>query len=137
MVHALKIRTEYFEAVKKGTKTFETRFDDRGFAVGDYLALNEIDEDGKYTGNALMVEVTYILREPDFCKDGFAIMSISPCREASNIIEGIIISPTAPKMRYIPFSGFYEAVCPSCDEPLQTDTDHCEKCGQRIDWKIL
>lgn len=80
MVHALKIRTEYFEAVKNGTKTFETRFDDRGFVVGDYLALNEIDENGKYTGNALIVEVTYILREPDFCKDGFAIMSISPCR---------------------------------------------------------
>lgn len=58
------------------------------------------------------------------------------CREASNFIEGIIVSPMAPKMRNIPFSGFYEAVCPSCGKPLQTDMDHCEKCGQHIDWKI-
>ena len=80
MVHELKIKTKYFKAVKEGEKAFEVRKDDRGFLVGDYLALNEIDENGKYTGNALIVEVTYILREPDFCKDGFAIMSISPCR---------------------------------------------------------
>ena len=41
MIHELKTLPEYFEAVRKGDKTFELREDDRNFKVGDYLALNE------------------------------------------------------------------------------------------------
>ncbi|PHR55942.1 MAG: RNA-binding protein [Robiginitomaculum sp.] len=41
MKHELKIDKEYFEAVKSGDKTFEIRFNDRGYQKGDLVILNE------------------------------------------------------------------------------------------------
>lgn len=76
MIHALKIKTKYFEDVRNGRKTFEVRKADRPFADGDYLALNEIDEDGFYTGRALLVEVTYLLFDTEYCKEGYVIIGI-------------------------------------------------------------
>lgn len=80
MIHALKTKTEYFEAVRNGDKTFEVRKNDRQFAVGDFLALNEVNEDGLYSGKALLVEVTYILNNPEYCKEDYVVMSIGKCR---------------------------------------------------------
>lgn len=78
MIHALKIYPEYFEAVRLGKKRFELREDDRGFHVGDYLALNEWD--GRYTGRAELVKVTYIMNPNDIttCYGGYVLMSIEP-----------------------------------------------------------
>lgn len=76
MIHALNIKTEYFEDVRKGHKTFEIRKADRPFAIGDYLALNEIDEDGFYTGRALLTEVTYLLFDPEYCKEDYVTIGI-------------------------------------------------------------
>ncbi len=61
-IHELKIKKEYFNAIDSYEKSFEYRKDDRGYKVGDLLALNEIDEDGNYTGNAMLVEIIYIFR---------------------------------------------------------------------------
>ena len=74
-VHDLKILPEYFQAVKSGEKTFEIRFNDRNFQKGDMLHLREWDGNG-YTGESIFVEVTYILNDPGFCKDGYVIMAI-------------------------------------------------------------
>ena len=74
-VHDLKIMPEYFRAVKSGEKTFEVRFNDRNFQKGDMLHLREWDGNG-YTGESIFVEVTYILNDPGFCKDGYVIMAI-------------------------------------------------------------
>ena len=49
MIHALKIDPIYFDEVRNGNKRFELRNNDRDFHVGDYLALNEWDDD-VYTG---------------------------------------------------------------------------------------
>lgn len=78
MIHALKTLPEYFEAVRKGDKTFEMRKDDRDFRVGDYLALNEWDGE-KYTGRSQLVKVRYILdpNEVMTCEDGFAILGLN------------------------------------------------------------
>ena len=76
MIHELKCRSEFFRCVKSEKKTFEVRKDDRGFCVGDYLALNEIDQEGQYTGDSLLVSISYILRDPEYCKEGFAILGI-------------------------------------------------------------
>ena len=78
MIHALKTLPEYFEAVRKGDKTFELRENDRDFQVGDYLALNEWDGE-KYTGRSQLVKVTYILdpNEVMTCEDGFAILGLN------------------------------------------------------------
>lgn len=74
-IHFLKIRPEYFKDVVNGTKTFETRFNDRHFKVGDLLQLEEYDDKG-YTGKFIVVEVIYILDDPQYCKEHYVTMSI-------------------------------------------------------------
>lgn len=73
--HELKIKPEYFRAIANGFKTFEVRFNDRNFLVYDILHLKEY-ADGEYTGREIIAEVTYILDNKDFCKDGYVIMAI-------------------------------------------------------------
>lgn len=41
-IHELKIKKEYFNAIDSYEKSFEYRKDDRGYKVGDLLALNGI-----------------------------------------------------------------------------------------------
>lgn len=64
-VHELKTWPEYFGPIIDGTKTFEVRNNDRGFAVGDILRLREWnpakDGDDRYTGREVSVRVIYIL----------------------------------------------------------------------------
>lgn len=43
MVHILKLNKEYAGAVLSGEKSFEIRFDDRGYQKGDYIQFNVID----------------------------------------------------------------------------------------------
>ena len=43
MQHDLKCHPDYFEALRDGTKTFECRYNDRDFEVGDELLLREYD----------------------------------------------------------------------------------------------
>ena len=77
--HELKILPEYFEAIVKGEKNFEVRFNDRNFAKGDILLLRE--HDGKcYTGRQITTEVTYLLDNPAYCKEGYVIMAIKKRR---------------------------------------------------------
>lgn len=79
MKHELKILPCYFQDVWDGKKTFELRRDDRDFQVGDLLILREWDNMTQmYTGSALVVEVTYILRNaPQYgLENGYCIMSI-------------------------------------------------------------
>lgn len=65
--HYLKTWMQFFEAVERGDKTFEVRFDDRGFQVGDLLVLREWSPDLLcYTGRRLERRVTYILDDPAF-----------------------------------------------------------------------
>ena len=71
--HELKIKPCFFRDVINGKKTFELRYGDRDYEVGDILILREY-EDG-YTGLVAMVGVTSILRDYDGLKPGFVIMS--------------------------------------------------------------
>lgn len=69
MIHARKVRAEYFEALWKGNKRFELRREEEGepaFCYGDYLALNEWKEGG-YTGRCLLFRITYVLRDYNSC----------------------------------------------------------------------
>ena len=84
MVHALKIYPEYYEAVKSGKKPFEVRKNDGDFKIGDILALNEFDplegEKGQYTGRTIFQKISYILADEAYCKTGFVVIGISPCK---------------------------------------------------------
>lgn len=74
-----KCLPEYYQAVRKQTKTFEIRKDDSDYEVGDILELQEWDGQ-KYTGHKIAREITYILRNcPEYgLSDGFCILAIQP-----------------------------------------------------------
>ena len=71
--HELKIKSCFFREIINCEKTFELRYNDRDYRVGDILLLREYDVD--YTGHVALVEVTSILKEHDGLKAGFVIMS--------------------------------------------------------------
>lgn len=58
MTHNLKIETPYFEAVVDNLKTFEIRYNDRNFQVGDFITLEEITEEREYTGRTVSGVIT-------------------------------------------------------------------------------
>lgn len=87
--HELKTDPEIFPDVLSGAKTFEVRYNDRDFQVGDTLILKETDKSAlhmyqfnlpvEYTGREYHAIVTYIL-EDDFygLQEGFVVMGIKP-----------------------------------------------------------
>lgn len=89
MEHYLKTLPEYFDSAISGAKPFEVRKDDRSFAVGDTLVLQEW-KDSVYTNRVYRCEVTYILRD-DYCREGYCIMGVRPegrqPRQAAHWIE--------------------------------------------------
>ena len=77
MKHELKMLPKFFEKVSDGTKTFEVRFNDRNFKVGDHLILREY-ENGEYTGNIVYKIITYILNHHEFdgLKENYVVLGI-------------------------------------------------------------
>lgn len=73
----LKTWPKYFNAVERGTKTFEIRQNDRPFMVGTKLVLHEYDPDKDvFTGRTLERVVTYMTDWEQ--KPGFVVMAIKP-----------------------------------------------------------
>ncbi|MBT2773799.1 DUF3850 domain-containing protein [Halomonas sp. ISL-60] len=98
--HILKTDPDVFEALVRGDKTYEIRFDDRGFSVGDALCIQETKSSGhdmangaalEYTGRTTARTVTHILRGPLYgLSDGWVILSVdNPARDAINQAEAI------------------------------------------------
>ena len=63
MTHKLKLYKEYADAVLSGEKSFEIRFNDRGYQKGDFIEFNVVD--GIYEINHPLNDkkfvITYIL----------------------------------------------------------------------------
>lgn len=63
MKHKLKLYKEYADSILNGEKTFEIRFNDRGYQKGDFIEFNVID--GIYEINHPLnyktFEITYVL----------------------------------------------------------------------------
>lgn len=76
MVHALKIKSEYFKVVLAYNKNFEVRKNDRDFQVGDFVALNEIDDEGNYTGSHAVRKITYILNDEQYLAPGYVALGL-------------------------------------------------------------
>lgn len=98
MIHEVKCSPEYFAALKSGIKAFEVRKKDRPYQIGDFLALNEFvpfdykfgsdDErerfcrasnECRYSGDCLLFKITYVLDDPEYCKDGMVILGLALC----------------------------------------------------------
>ena len=62
MNHELKIERAFYDAIVSGDKTFEIRYNDRGFNKGDTLTLMSV-QDGlrDHSARELTVEVVYVL----------------------------------------------------------------------------
>ncbi len=77
--HKLKTLPESFNPIVLGQKVADFRKDDRNFNVGDILRLREWSKETSYTNRVVEVEVTHILRGPDFgVPEGFVMMSFKP-----------------------------------------------------------
>lgn len=75
--HKLKTWPATFGALLSGHKTFEFRVDDRGFAVGDTVVLEEWDPTvGAYTGRHTTRKITYVLREDFGVPEGYAVLAL-------------------------------------------------------------
>lgn len=75
--HNLKIHPKYFKEVANGNKTFELRYDDRNYKVGDILILMGYDsETMSFDGTQIVKEITYICSDFEGLKEGWVILSI-------------------------------------------------------------
>lgn len=80
--HLLKCDHVPFEAVWSGAKSFEYRKNDREFATGDELTLEEI-QNGERTKRRIFADVTWILRGPEYgVPAGYCVMSLGAIRRA-------------------------------------------------------
>lgn len=76
MVHELKIKSKYFKSVVDGDKTFEVRFNDRDYRVGDIRILKEFNGE-QYTGRVCYKFVKYVLDDfPQGLKEGYVVLGI-------------------------------------------------------------
>jgi hypothetical protein len=82
VIHGLKIRPLYFNAVSNGVKKAELRINDRNYQCGDFLLLREWA--GEYSGNKLVVKITHILPLEGLVTIGgnWVMMSISNLDES-------------------------------------------------------
>ena len=64
-----------FNAIERGDKTFEVRYNDRNYQPHDILVLQEHNGEN-YTEREITVEVTYLLDNPNYCKDGYVVLAI-------------------------------------------------------------
>ncbi len=76
-IHEIKCLPQYFEETAAGRKCFEIRKNDRGYKVGDLLAINEYDGE-KYTGRTMLLSVDFIMdpNEVMTCSLGYVVMGI-------------------------------------------------------------
>lgn len=65
MIHRIKLRDEFADAVYNGEKSFEVRNNDRGYQKGDTVIFRVIDNLGltidNHPLNGVEYEITYVL----------------------------------------------------------------------------
>ena len=78
MKHKLKLYKEYADSILNGEKTFEIRFNDRGYQKGDHVKFFVINKNGEEIEHCLSyVEyvITYVLNGFGL-KDGYVVFGI-------------------------------------------------------------
>jgi hypothetical protein len=77
-IHELKIKKKYFDAIMRGEKKCEIRYDDRNYKKGDFVTFDKDD----YHTHFL---ITHIERFPVGIKEGYVVLSISMNRNEKNL----------------------------------------------------
>ncbi|WP_300807926.1 DUF3850 domain-containing protein [uncultured Desulfovibrio sp.] len=78
MTHVLKLADKYWEAVRSGEKTFEVRYNDRGFQVGDHVKFRRVDSEDEMGMDFI---ITYVLTHADFPEgipEGWCVFGMRP-----------------------------------------------------------
>ena len=139
MIHRIKIRESFADAVYRGDKSFEVRKNDRGYQAGDYVRFTVLyDSDGldmiSHPLHERIYVITYVLSGRGI-EDGYVVFGI---KEICNDIE----ESSSPKLMQ-DSEGLW-ATCNSCGEKLwelfgqtvQLDHDKypkfCPRCGKKI-----
>lgn len=81
MTHLLKLADKYWEAVRSGAKTFEVRYNDRGFKVGDRVKFRRVNSEEEM---GLDFTITFVLTHEDFPEgvpEGWCVFGISQMEE--------------------------------------------------------
>lgn len=73
VTHDLKIRPVYYADALGEVKRFEVRENDRNYRVHDLVNLREWTPGHGYSGRFIGAQITYLLNDPQFCKEGFVI----------------------------------------------------------------
>lgn len=114
--HELKTWPAYFEATWRGDKTFEIRYEDRGFQKGDTVILREWDrnwpcecdkthgsECAKYSGREIEARIGYVLastpsrgQQRGFSGGGYVVLSLCDMQQFK--VEDVSAKPTPPKV---------------------------------------
>jgi len=76
VLHKLKTVQPFFRDIWEGVKTFDVRFNDRNFQVGDRILLVEYGLNG-YGDNAILCEVIYLFKGILMLKEGYVVLGIS------------------------------------------------------------
>ncbi|MCQ2549900.1 MAG: DUF3850 domain-containing protein [Lachnospiraceae bacterium] len=90
MIHQLKTKEKYFTELIGRTKTFEVRKNDRNFSKGDFVGLNEVDNEGVETGRWMLQKIIYILDNPEYCKEGYVILGLKDYRIDDGLSRPIV-----------------------------------------------
>lgn len=80
MIHELKIRKQFADAIVENRKTFEVRVNDRGFNAGDLVRFTVVDEKKQKVNhpiNKRTYEITYVLSGHHGISDGFVVFGIA------------------------------------------------------------
>jgi len=87
--HDLKCHPRFYAGVDDGSRPFECRRNDRGFAVGDTLRLREFDPEYGYTGRECLREVTSLLDVEDgpWLAPGFVCLGLAQRDELDALIS--------------------------------------------------
>lgn len=81
MKHDLKIEPPYYQAILDGKKTFEVRYNDRGFNAGDIVILQPLCENRTYDilRPKLIAEIGYVTGFG--MQDGYVVFSLINVQE--------------------------------------------------------
>jgi hypothetical protein len=114
--HKLKTATAFYQALQDGRKTFEIRFNDRDYRVGDYLHLCQWDGE-RFTGRNVWRRVSYVLTWGEFpgLASGYVCMGFD---EPASALETRTV-PEAPEKMWN---------CVICSRSNYVTSTHCAQC---------
>ena len=104
--HMLKTDPAVFQDVLDGSKTFEIRFNDRGYQIGDLIVLKETKFTGQqmksgqplaYTGREIQKRISYVLGGYGL-QDDWVILGVQDIEatKAQAAPEGFVLVPKKP-----------------------------------------